>query len=81
MGRTNGKRGCEFIFIDLNLTCVVAKFELARCIVEKVGHGKRLCNCVNSQFLRATYKQGEGGGERFVNFCDRSEPYLCFGQT
>ena len=51
-GRKDGwEGGCEFIFIDLNLTYVVAKFELARYLVEKIGQAQRLCNCVNSQIL------------------------------
>ena len=46
----------------------MAKFEHARCLVEKVEQGQRLFNCVNSQFFRATHRQGDGGGGRFVNF-------------
>ena len=81
MGGTDGERvRCEFLLIELNPTYFVAKFELARCFVEKVGQRQRLCNCVNSQILRATHRQREGGGGRFVNFFDRSKPYLCFGQ-
>ena len=72
MEGTNGEELEKFIFVDLNLTYVVAKFELARRLVEKVGQRQRLCNCVNSHFLRATHRQGEGGGGRFVNFFDRS---------
>ena len=34
--------GWEFIFIDLNPTYVVANFELARCLVEKVGEGQKI---------------------------------------
>ena len=33
----------------LNPAYVVTKFELSRCLVEKVEQGQRLCNCVNSQ--------------------------------
>ena len=29
----------------------MAKFELAKCLVEKVGQGQRLCNCVNAKIL------------------------------
>ena len=39
--------GCEIVLIDFNPAYVVAKFELAKCLVEKVGQGQRLCNCVN----------------------------------
>ena len=46
MGRRDGwEGGCEIVLIDLNPTYVVAKFELAKCFVEKVGMGQRLCNC------------------------------------
>ena len=45
--------------------------------MDKVGQRQRLCNCVNSQILRATHRQGEGEEGRFVNFFDRSKPYLC----
>ena len=55
-------------------------FELARCLVEKVGQRQRLCNWVNSQILRATHRPVECGGERLVNFFDISKPYPCFGQ-
>ena len=48
-------------------TYVVAiKYELARCLVEKVEQGQRLCNCVNSQFLglpRGGRDKWEGGWE------------------
>ena len=48
------------------LIYVVAKFELAKCAVEKVGQGQRLCNFVNIQILEgypqaaARGKDGEG---------------------
>ena len=58
----------------------MVNFELARCFVEKVGQCQRLCNCVNSQILRATHRPGEGGGGRLVNFFNTSKPCLCFGQ-
>ena len=47
-GRCWMGRGCEIALIDLNHTYVVAKLKLAKCFVEKVGQGQRLCNCVNS---------------------------------
>ena len=74
---------CEIVLIDLNTTYVLAKFELAKClgekVVEKVGQGQRLCvNIV--QFWRATHRQKEDG-EGDCEICsDRSQPYLCFGQ-
>ena len=43
--------GCELFLIELNHAYVVAKFELARFFVEKVGQRQRLCNCVNSQIF------------------------------
>ena len=64
--------GCEFFFIELNPAYVVTKFELARCLVEKVEQGQRLCNCVNSQIFEG-YPQARGGWRRgFVKFFDRS---------
>ena len=64
--------GCEFCLIELNPAYVVTKFELARCHVEKVEQGQRLCNCVNSQIFEG-YPQARGGWRRgFVKFFDRS---------
>ena len=64
--------GCEFFLIELNPAYVLAKFELARCLVEKVEQGQRLCNCVNSQIFEG-YPQARGGWRRgFVKFFDRS---------
>ena len=46
--------------IDLYPACVVAKFKLAKCLVERVGQGElRLCNCVNSQ-ISESYPWAEG---------------------
>ena len=47
----------------------MAKFELAICLVEKVEHGQKLCNCVNSQIFEGyTHRRGKGGEGTFVNF-------------
>ena len=43
----------------------MAKFELARCLVEKVEQGQRLCNCVNNQISEG-YPQARGGWRREV---------------
>ena len=51
----------NLFLIELNTTYVVAKFELARCLVEKVRQGQRLCNCVNSQILEGYPTQGQEG--------------------
>ena len=72
--------GCEFFSIELNPAYVVTKFELARCLVEKVEQGQRLCNCVNSQIFEGYPQARVGGGGRLVNFFDTSKPYLCFGR-
>ena len=53
---TQGKEGgmgrrMRIYFIDLNPTYVVANFELAMCLVEKVEEGQRLWNCLNSQIF------------------------------
>ena len=40
----------------------MAKFELAKCVVEKVGQGQKLCNCVNSHILEG-YPQARGDRE------------------
>ena len=61
------KRGCEF-FIELNPAYVVAKFELARCLVEKVEQGQRLYNCVNGQIFEGYPGVGETDGKGVVNF-------------
>ena len=53
------EKSCDFFYIA-QLYYVVAIFELAGCLVEKVGQGQRLCNCVNNQFFRAIHMQGEG---------------------
>ena len=64
MGRGDGwEGGCEIVLIDLNPTYVVAKFERAKCFVEKVGQGQRLCYCVNSQLLKG-YPRAGGWMER-----------------
>ena len=60
------ERGCEIVLIELSPAFDTAKFELARCLVKKVGQGQRLCNCVNSQTLEG-YPQARGGWRgRFV---------------
>ena len=82
MGRGDGwEEGCEIVLIDRNPAYVVAEFELAKCCVEKVGQGQRLCNCVNMNFWRATHRQGEDGEGGLPNFFDKSQPYLGFGQA
>ena len=43
MGGTDGKGVVIFFSIELNPTYVVAKFELTRCLVEKVGQRQRYC--------------------------------------
>ena len=67
VGGTGGKGIVIFFDRAQRSTYVVAKFELARCFVEKVGQSQRLCNCVNNQFFRAA--QGWEGrmGRGFVN--------------
>ena len=57
-----------FFLIELNSAYVVAKFELARCLVEKVGQRQRLCNCVNSQIFEGYPRVGETDGKWVVNF-------------
>ena len=59
--------GWEYIFIDLKLTYVVAKFELARCLVKKVGQGQRLWNCVERQIFEGYPGVGRTNGERVEN--------------
>ena len=49
-GGMNGKGVVNLLCIELSPTNVAATFELARCHVEKVGRGQRLCNCVKSNF-------------------------------
>ena len=67
MGRRDeGEEGCEIILKDLNPTYVVAKFELAKCLVEKVGQGQKLCNCVNSQILEDYPRAGGTDGKGVV---------------
>ena len=60
-------KGWEFIFIYLNPTYVVAKFELARCLVEIVRQGERLCHCVNSQIFKGYPGVGGRNGEKVEN--------------
>ena len=43
--------GCEIVLIELNPFYAVPKFELAKCLMKKVGQSQRLCNCVNSQIF------------------------------
>ena len=40
----------------------MAKFELVKCLVLKVGQNKRMCNCVYSQILEGYPRTGGGGG-------------------
>ena len=60
--------GCEFFWIELNPAYVVVKFELTRCLVEKVEQGQRLCNCVNGQIFECYLGVGETDGKWVVNF-------------
>ena len=43
---------------DLNHAYVVAKYELAKYVVEKVGKGQRLCNCEHSEFWGPQWAEG-----------------------
>ena len=54
--------------IELNPAYFVAKFELARCFMEKVEQGQRLCNCVKSNFwgLPTGKRRVEEGGLSIV---------------
>ena len=45
----------------------MAKFELARCLVEKVRQGERLCHCVTSQIFKGHPGVGETNEERVEN--------------
>ena len=58
----------------------MAKFELARLLVEKFGQGQRLCNCVSSQIFEGYPGVGGTNGRGVGNFFDRSQPYLCCGR-
>ena len=73
-------RGWEFIFIYLNFTYAVAKFDFARWFVENVGHSQRLWNCVKSQIFQGYPGAGGtiGKGLR-INF-HVSQFYLCCGK-
>ena len=44
--------------------CCSQIFELARCLVEKVGQGERLCHCVNSQIFKGYPGAGGKNGDR-----------------
>ena len=46
----------------------MAIFELARCLVEKVGQRQRLCNCVNSQIFEGYPGVGGTDGKDVVFF-------------
>ena len=48
-----------------NPTYVVAEFKLVMCLVEKVGQGRRLCNCVNIQLFVGYPGAEEGKGRGF----------------
>ena len=63
MRETDGKGVVNFFLIELNAAYVVTKFELARCLVGKVGQRQRLCNCVNSQIFKG-YQGWEGQMEK-----------------
>ena len=60
-----------YISVDLNLTYVVAKFELARWLVEKLDSVKDILIVWIVKFFMATHRQGEGGGGKFVIILDR----------
>ena len=45
----------------------MAKFELARCLVEKVEQGQRLYNCVNNQIFEGYPGVGGTNGKRVEN--------------
>ena len=62
------KRYCEIFLIEFNPTYVVAKFKLATCVVEKVGQGQRLCNCVNIQIFEGYPGAGGTDGKGVVTF-------------
>ena len=66
-----------FFLIELNPAYVVAKFELARFLVEKVEQGQRLCNCVNSQIFEGYPGVGGTDEKGVVNFFYRAQPFLC----
>ena len=72
--------GCEIVLIELNPIYAVPKFELAKCLMKKVGQSQRLCNCVNSQIFRATHGQGGPMETGWWNLVNRVQPYLCCGQ-
>ena len=59
--------GWEYIFIDLKPTYVVAKFELARCLVKKVGQGQRLWYWVECQIFEGYPGVRRTNGERVEN--------------
>ena len=68
VGGTDGEVVVDFFFIELNPAYLVAKFELTRWLVEKVGQRQRLCNCVNSQIFEGYPGVGETDGKWVVNF-------------
>ena len=45
----------------------MAKFDLVRCLVEKVGQGERLCNFVSSQIFKGYPGVGGRNGEKDEN--------------
>ena len=45
----------------------MAEFELARCLVEIVRQGDRLCHCVNSQIFKGYPGVGGRNGEKVEN--------------
>ena len=51
---------------ELNPAYVIAKFEPAMCLVEKVGQGQRLCNCVNTKILEGYPRAGGTDGKGVV---------------
>ena len=53
----------------------MAKCELTRCLVEKVGQHQRLCNCVNCQIFKGYPGVGGTDGKGGCDFfSDRAQP-------
>ena len=67
------ERLCEIFVTELNPGYVDAKYELARCVVEKVGRGQRLHDCEKSQF-GGLPKGGEGMGRLCEIFLTELNP-------
>ena len=62
------EKGLWIFLIELNLAYVVAKFELTRWLVEKVGERQILCNCVNGQIFEGYPGVGGTDEKWVVNF-------------